>query len=72
MNTVERTLCPLLMSSGQLVEQVALVRDPPRAVIPEVMVGVADRQLGLEGRFLRQGQPVISAEWHDRSSGSEG
>ena len=50
---------------GQLVEQIPLVGDARRAKIPEVVMGIADRQLRLQRRFLRQREPVIASERHE-------
>jgi hypothetical protein len=56
----------------QLVQQIPLVGDALRTQIPEVMMGIADGQLGLQGRFLSEGQPVIAAVWHKSTSVAEG
>jgi hypothetical protein len=37
---------------GQLVQQIPLIGDALRAKVPEVMVGIADGHLRLQGRFL--------------------
>ena len=50
---------------GQLVEQIPLVGNARRAKIPEVVMGIADRQLRLQRRFLGQRQPVIASERHE-------
>src|SRR5262249_7422343 len=39
--------------------------DALRAQVPEVMMGVADGQLRLQGRFLGEGQPVIASVRHN-------
>ena len=48
----------------QLVEEIALVGGTIGATIPEVMMGITDGNLRLQGRFLSQGQPVIASVWH--------
>ena len=53
---------------GQLVEQIALVRDPRGAKVPEVVMGIADGHLRFQRRLLGQREPVIASEWHDRTS----
>ena len=53
---------------GQLVEQVPLVRYPRAAKVPEMMMGIADRDLRFQRRLLGQRKPVIASEWHDRTS----
>ena len=50
---------------GQLVQQIALVGDALGPEIPEVVMRVADRDVGLQGRLLGQGQPVVSSIRHD-------
>src|SRR6266851_3820229 len=55
----------------QLVQQIALVGNALRAQVPEVMVGIADGQLWLHGRFLSEGQPVIASVWHKSTSVAE-
>ena len=56
---------------GQLVDQIPLIWYSGVAEVPEMMVGVANGELGFQGGFLGQGVPVISSEWHDRASKSE-
>ena len=53
---------------GQFVEQVALVRNPLGAVVPEVMMGVADGYFRLQGLLRGQGEPVVASERHKRAS----
>jgi hypothetical protein len=48
----------------QLVEQIALIGDALRAKVPEMVMGVADRELRLQRRFLSKRQPVIASVWH--------
>jgi hypothetical protein len=48
----------------QLVQEIPLVGEALRAQVPEVMMRIADGQLGLQSRFLGQGQPVITSVWH--------
>jgi hypothetical protein len=55
---------------GQLVEQIALVGDAGEAEIPEVMVGIADRELRLERGLCGQCEPVVAAVWHRHTSGN--
>ena len=52
----------------QFVEQIPLVGDALGSKVPEVMMGVADRNLRLQCWFLGQGQPVISSVRHNGSS----
>src|SRR5262249_19575364 len=52
----------------QLVEQIALVGNARGAQIPEVMVWIADGQLGLQRLLLGQGEPVIASEGHGGTS----
>src|SRR5262249_14159357 len=49
----------------QLVQQIPLVGDALRSQVPEVMMGIADGNLRLQGRFLGEGQPVIASVWHN-------
>src|SRR5712691_8406067 len=56
---------------GQLVEEIPLVGDTIRATIPEVVMGIADGQLRLQGRFLGESQPVIASVWHTGTSIAE-
>ena len=58
MNTVETTLWPLCRSPEELVEQVAPV-GPPLAVVPEVMMRIADRQCRIDGLFPDLSQPGV-------------
>ena len=53
---------------GKLMEQVALVGDALGAVVPEVMVRVADGDFGLQRFLLPERVPVIASEWHIRAS----
>ena len=53
---------------GQFVDQVTLVGHTLGAAVPEVVVGIADGQAGLQGFFPGQGQPVVASEWHNVSS----
>jgi dephospho-CoA kinase len=48
----------------QLIEQVALIRNALQAAVPEVVVGIANRQLRLERLLGRQSVPVIASERH--------
>ena len=53
---------------GQFLQQVFLEGDSLQAVVPEVVMGVADWNLRFQGLFLGQCQPVIASEWHDVAS----
>ena len=53
---------------GQLVQQVALVGNPLGAVIPKMMVRVANWYIRLQRFFLPGGEPVIASEWHNQAS----
>jgi len=53
---------------GQLVEEIALVGYARGAEVPEVVMGIADGHLRLDGRLRGQCEPVISSEWHDGTS----
>jgi hypothetical protein len=48
----------------QLVEQIALIGDALRTKVPEVVMGVADRELRLQRQFLSKSQSVIASVWH--------
>ena len=52
----------------QLVQQIALIGNPIRSQVPEMVMGIADRDLRLQHGFLGQGQPVISSVRHDSTS----
>src|SRR5262249_45070493 len=53
---------------GQLVEQIPLVGNTLGAHVPEVVMGIADGQLRLQGRFRGQCEPVIISKWHNGTS----
>jgi hypothetical protein len=57
-------IVPAVNVIGQLVQKVPLVGDALRAEVPEVMMGVADRNLRFQGRFLSQSQPIVTSEGH--------
>ena len=42
--------------------------DPLRLEVPEVVVRVADGQIGFQGGLRGQGQPVVASKWHSSSS----
>src|SRR5262249_43309731 len=54
--------------SDQLVEEIPLVGDTIGTKIPEMMMGITDGQLWLQGRFLGESQPVIASVWHKGTS----
>ena len=64
MNTVERTLWPLLSVGSQFRQQVTLVVDRFGTGDPEMVVGVADRDIGLKGIFRGLGEPVGASGNH--------
>jgi hypothetical protein len=53
---------------GQLMKKIALVRNALGSKIPEVVMRIADRYLGLQRRLLGQRQPIISSVGHCGSS----
>ena len=52
----------------QFMEEIALVWDAPQPAVPEMMVRVAQGDIGFDGFFLGQGQPVVVSEGHIDSS----
>jgi hypothetical protein len=52
----------------QLMEEIPLVGHTAGAVVPEVVMRVADGELRLEGGFLGQSQPIVKAKWHNSTS----
>ena len=58
MNTVETTLWPAPRVLQDLVEQIAR-DDAGGLAVPQVMMRVADRQVGLERLLDGQGEPVV-------------
>ena len=58
-NTVDVTLCPLPVSSDQLVDQVAAA-----GMVPQVMVRVTDGQVRLEDVLLHLREPLIAVRGH--------
>ena len=53
-NTVDRMLCPLLMSADSCLKRVALVGNSDDSKVPEVVVGIANRKLGLQSGLYGQ------------------
>ena len=51
--------CEDIVSAAD-VEQQIIEQITPTWSIPQVMVRIDDRQLGLERRFLRRGEPVLA------------
>src|SRR5215510_7309354 len=49
-------------------EHIALVGHALGATVPEVVMGIADGELRLHGRFRGEGEPVKASEWHDGTS----
>src|SRR5262249_19001333 len=49
---------------GELVEEIALIGKTFQAKVPEVVMGIADREIRLQRRFLGQGQPVMASVRH--------
>jgi len=58
----------LVNISEQLMKQIPLVGDALGSQVPEVVMGVTDRKLRLQGRFLGQTQPVVTSEGHNGTS----
>ena len=52
----------------QLMQQVALVGNAPQPAVPEMVVRVAQGDVGFDGLFLGQGQPVVVSKRHIDSS----
>ncbi len=61
---------PAVDVGTQLVEQIPLVGYTPGAKVPEMVMGVADGHLRFQRRFLGQREPVMTSEWHHRTSGT--
>jgi hypothetical protein len=48
----------------KLMHEISLMGNPGVAVVPEVVVRVANGKVRLQRRFLSQSKPVIASEWH--------
>ena len=59
---------PAVDVGRELVEKVTLVGNALGAVVPEVVVGVADGDLGLQRFFVSERVPVIASKGHNQAS----
>ena len=53
---------------GKLMEEISLVGDARGPEVPEVVMGITDGDLGLQGGLRGQGEPVIASERYDCAS----